>query len=149
MKKTLLIIFLFIVGCGYAPINKITNQNYSIIEFKGSGNTQINTILKKNFSKYNKENLESQYKLETTSQLEKTTNSKNKSGDSVVLSIKIRIDLKILKENKDIKKLSYEEFSSYNSLDNKFELKQYEKILIKSLTDKILSKIHFDLSNIQ
>jgi len=147
MKKTLLIIFLFIVSCGYAPINKITNQNYSIIEFKVSGNNQINTILKKNFSKYNKESLESQYKLETTSQLEKTTNSKNQSGDSVVLSIKIRIDLKILKENKEIKKLSYEEFSSYNSLDNKFELKQYEKILINSLTDKILTKIHFDLSN--
>ena len=148
MKKILLIIFLFIVSCGYAPINKITNQNYSIIEFKVSGNNQINTILKKNFSKYNKESLESQYKLETTSQLEKTTNSKNQSGDSVVLSIKIRIDLKILKENKEIKKLSYEEFSSYNSLDNKFELKQYEKILINSLTDKILTKIHFDLSNI-
>ena len=147
MIKTLLIIFLFIVSCGYAPINKITNQSYSIIEFKVSGNNQINTILKKNFSKYNKESLESQYKLETTSQLEKTTNSKNQSGDSVVLSIKIRIDLKILKENKEIKKLSYEEFSSYNSLDNKFELKQYEKILINSLTDKILTKIHFDLSN--
>ena len=148
MKKTLLIIFLFIVSCGYAPINKITNQNYSIIEFKVSGNNQINTILKKNFSKYNKESLESQYKLETTSQLEKTTNYKNQSGDSVILSIKIRIDLKILKENKEIKKLSYEEFSSYNSLDNKFELKQYEKILINSLTDKILTKIHFDMSNI-
>ena len=149
MKKTLLIIFLFIVSCGYAPINKITNQNYSIIEFKVSGNNQINTILKKNFSKYNKESLESQYKLETTSQLEKTTNSKNQSGDSVVLSIKIRIDLKILKENKEIKKLSYEEFSSYNSLDNKFELKQYEKILINRLMDKILSKIHFDLASMQ
>ena len=72
----------------------IHKKSYSIIEFKVSGNNQINTILKKNFSKYNKESLESQYKLETTSQLEKTTNSKNQSGDSVVLSIKIRIDLK-------------------------------------------------------
>jgi len=147
MKKTLLITFLFIVSCGYAPINKITNQNYSIIKFKMSGNNQVNTILKKNFNKYNKENLEKQYELEATSQLEKTTNSKNQSGDSAVLSIKIRIDLKILEENKKIKKSSYEEFSSYNSLDNKFELKQYEKILINSLTNKILSKIHFDLSN--
>ena len=144
-----ILIVLILASCGYAPINKITNQNYSIIEFKVSGNTQINTILKKNFSKYNKESLESQYKLETTSQLEKTTNSKNQSGDSVVLSIKIRIDLKILKENKEIKKLSYEEFSSYNSLDNKFELKQYEKILIKNITNKILGKIHFNLSTLK
>ena len=147
MKKIFLIIFLFIVSCGYAPINKLAFQEYSIIEFKADGNNQINTILKKNFGKYNKKSFERQFKLEASSQLEKTTNSKKQSGDSSVLSIKIIIDLKISEDNKNIKELKYEEFSSYNSLDNKFELKQYEKILIKSLTDKILNKIHFNLSN--
>ena len=147
MKKTLLIIFLFIVSCGYAPINKLTNQNYSIIELNTNGNNQINTIIKKNFSRYNKENLERQFTLEVSSQLEKSTSSKTQSGDNSVLSIKISINMKILENNKSPKELNYKELSSYNSLDNKFELKQYEKILIKSLTDKILSKIHFDLSN--
>ena len=147
MKKIFLIFFLFINSCGYAPINKLVYQDYSIIEFKTNGNNQVNTILKKNFGKYNKESLERQFKLEASSQLEKTTNSKKQSGDSSVLSIKIIINLKILENNTNFKELKYEEFSSYNSLDNKFELKQYEKILIKSLTDKILRKIHFNLSN--
>ena len=147
MKKIFLIIFFLSVSCGYAPINKLTYKDYSIIEFKADGNNQINTILKKNFGKYSKNNLERQFKLEASSQLEKTTNSKKQSGDSSVLSIKIIIDLKILEDNKNVKELKYEEFSSYNSLDNKFELKQYEKILIKSLTDKILRKIHFNLSS--
>ena len=128
-------------------INNVTYKDYSIIEFKADGNNQINTILKKNFGKYSKNNLERQFKLVASSQLEKTTNSKKQSGDNSVLSIKIIINLKISEDNKNIKQLKYEEFSSYNSLDNKFELKQYEKILIKSLTDKILRKIHFDLSN--
>ena len=138
---------MFIVSCGYAPINKLTNQNYSIIELNTNGNNQINTIIKKNFSRYNKENLERQFTLEVSSQLEKSTSSKTQSGDNSVLSIKISINMKILENNKSPKELNYKELSSYNSLDNKFELKQYEKILIKSLTDKILSKIHFDLSN--
>ena len=85
--------------------------------------------------------------MEVSSQLEKSTSSKTQSGDNSVLSIKISINMKILENNKSPKELNYKELSSYNSLDNKFELKQYEKILIKSLTDKILSKIHFDLSN--
>ena len=147
MKKIFLIFFLFINSCGYAPINELVYQDYSIIEFKTDGNNQVNTILKKNFRKYNKESLERQFKLEASSQLEKTTNSKKQSGDSSVLSIKIIINLKILENNTNLKELKYEEFSSYNSLDNKFELKQYEKILIKSLTDKVLRKIHFNLSN--
>jgi len=44
MKKIFLILFLFIVSCGYAPINKLTYQDYSIIEFKTDGNNQVNTI---------------------------------------------------------------------------------------------------------
>ena len=52
-----------------------------------------------------------------------------------------------MEDNKNLKKIKYEEFSGYNSQDNKFELKQYEKILINSLMDKILSKIHFDLAS--
>ena len=47
MKKIFLIIFLLNISCGYAPVNKLTNKNYSIIEFKANGNNQINTILKK------------------------------------------------------------------------------------------------------
>tara|TARA_B100000035_G_C20687210_1_gene416648 strand:+ start:100 stop:549 length:450 start_codon:yes stop_codon:yes gene_type:complete len=149
MKKIFFIILLFSVSCGYSPINKLTNQKYSIVEFEVNGNNQINTILKKNFIKYDKKDLKRQFKLVALNQLEKTTNSKKESGDSSVLSIKIKISLKILENDKNIKELKYLESSSYSSLDNKFELKQYEKILIKSLTDKILSKIHFDLSNIQ
>ena len=149
MKKNYLIIFLFIIGCGYTPINQIINKNYSIIEFETAGDNQVNTIIKKNFKSYKDTNLEKQFGIKLSSQLIKTTNSKNESGTNSNLSIKIIVNLEILENNTNIKNLNFNEFVNYNSLDNKFELKQYEKILIKSLTDKILSKIHFDLSNIQ
>ena len=147
MKKIFIILLFFTVSCGYTPINQSNNKAYSITKFELNGNNQINKIIKKNFDRYNSEkNLKSQFQINLSSQLIKKTNSKNKSGKNSNLSLKILVNSEILKEGKTLKELNFEEITNYNSLDNKFELKQYEKILIKDLTKKILDRIHFILS---
>lgn len=149
MKKINLIIFLFLISCGYTPINKLIDKNYSISEFEINGNNQVNTIIRKDFIKYKDTNFEKQFQIKLSSQIVKATNSKNETGTNSNLSIKIIVDLEILENNSSIKDLNFVELINYNSLDNKFELKQYEKILIKNLTSKILEKIHINLSTIQ
>jgi len=149
MKKINLIIFLFLISCGYTPINKLIDKNYSISEFEINGNNQVNTIIRKDFIKYKDTNFEKQFQIKLSSQIVKATNSKNEAGTNSNLSIKIIVDLEILENNSSIKDLNFVELINYNSLDNKFELKQYEKILIKNLTNKILEKIHLNLSTIQ
>tara|TARA_B100000073_G_scaffold341968_1_gene344229 strand:+ start:500 stop:949 length:450 start_codon:yes stop_codon:yes gene_type:complete len=149
MKKINLIIFLFLISCGYTPINKLIDKNYSISEFEINGNNQVNTIIRKDFIKYKDTNFEKQFQIKLSSQIVKATNSKNEAGTNSNLSIKIIVDLEILENNSSIKNLNFVELINYNSLDNKFELKQYEKILIKNLTNKILEKIHLNLSTIQ
>lgn len=149
MKKINLIIFLFLISCGYTPINKLIDKNYSISEFEINGNNQVNTIIRKDFIKYKDTNFEKQFQIKLSSQIVKATNSKNETGTNSNLSIKIIVDLEILENNSSIKDLNFVELINYNSLDNKFELKQYEKILIKNLTNKILEKIHINLSTIQ
>ena len=149
MKKINLIIFLFLISCGYTPINKQIDKNYSISEFEINGNNQVNTIIRKDFIKYKDTNFEKQFQIKLSSQIVKATNSKNETGTNSNLSIKIIVDLEILENNSSIKDLNFVELINYNSLDNKFELKQYEKILIKNLTNKILEKIHLNLSTIQ
>lgn len=149
MKKINLIIFLFLISCGYTPINKQIDKNYSISEFEINGNNQVNTIIRKNFIKYKNTNFEKQFQIKLSSQILKATNSKNEAGTNSNLSIEIIVDLEILENNSSIKNLNFIELINYNSLDNKFELKQYEKILIKNLTNKILEKIHINLSTIQ
>ena len=149
MKKINLIIFLFLISCGYTPINKLIDKNYSISEFEINGNNQVNTIIRKDFIKYKDTNFEKQFQFKLSSQIVKATNSKNATGTNSNLSIKIIVDLEILENNSSIKDLNFVELINYNSLDNKFELKQYEKILIKNLTNKILEKIHINLSTIQ
>ena len=149
MKKINLIIFLFLISCGYTQINKQIDKNYSISEFEINGNNQVNTIIRKNFIKYKNTNFEKQFQIKLSSQILKATNSKNEAGTNSNLSIEIIVDLEILENNSSIKNLNFIELINYNSLDNKFELKQYEKILIKNLTNKILEKIHINLSTIQ
>ena len=149
MKKINLIIFLFLISCGYTPINKLIDKNYSISEYEINGNNQVNTIIKKDFIKFKDTNFEKQFQIKLSSQMIKATNSKNEAGTDSNLSIKIIVDLEILENNSSIKNLNFVELINYNSLDNKFELKQYEKILIKNLTNKILEKIHLNLSTIQ
>tara|TARA_B100001121_G_C18578380_1_gene568434 strand:- start:525 stop:974 length:450 start_codon:yes stop_codon:yes gene_type:complete len=146
MKKILLILLFFIISCGYTPINQSNNKGYSITKFELNGNNQINRIIKKNFNRYNSDKDEiNNFEIDLSSQLIKKTNSKSETGKNTNLSIKILIDSVIFKEGKKFKILNFEEVVNYNSLDNKFELKQYENILIKDLTQKILNEIHFFL----
>lgn len=147
IKKKILIIFFFLTSCGYQPILNLKNTNYSIADYELSGDREINKILRKNFNKYsNKANKTKQFELIADSQLILTTNSKNESGKNSNLSLEILINLEILVNGKILKKTNYKENTNYNSLDNKFELKQYEKILIKELTNRIVNRIHSNLS---
>ncbi len=61
----------------------------------------------------------------------------------------VRIDVEVKDSNKIIKFKSFEEKTNYNNLDNKFELKQYEKIVINDLTNKIVNDINYFLLSIE
>jgi len=146
MRKIFLILLLFNISCGYTPINQSNNNNYSISSYELNGNNQVNRIIKKNFDRYNsEEDIDNQFQIKISSEVVKITNSKSVTGKNSNLSIKVVVNSIITKNSKDFKELSYEEVVNYNSLENKFELKQYEEILIEDLTKKILNRIHFIL----
>ena len=80
--------------------------------------------------------------------MKRSKNSKDKAGEATNLSLKITVNLEIFQENKKIKDLVFIETSNYNNISNKFELKQFEKILINNLTDQIIKRINQNLSSI-
>ena len=138
------------ISCGYQPLYKINNKSYLITDYNLSGDNQINKILKKNFTRYQKiSNANKEFQINSKSEIIQITNSKNRSGTNSNLSIEIVINLDILNDKKLLKNVTFKESTNYNSLANKFELKQYEKILIKNLTNRILDRIHLNLSTIQ
>ena len=149
MKKVIFIIYLFLSSCGYQSVNKIDKTNYYISSFKFSGNPQVNKILKRNFDR-NKDNKEikNEFEIVASSELIKLKNSKDRAGEATNLSLEIIVNLIILQNGEKIKELKFNENTNYNNNDNKFELKQFEKILINNLVDKIIKKINLSLSSV-
>jgi len=150
MKKFLFALILFLTSCGYQAVNKIDKTNFIISKYDFLGNSQVNKILKRNFDKNKKnDNLQNEFEIIVNSKLIKSNNAKNRAGEVINLSIKIIVDLEVSQYGEKIKKLSFTENSNYNNNDNKFELKQFEKILVNDLVDKIIRRINLDLSSIK
>ena len=149
MKKILFALILFLTSCGYQAVNKIDKTNFIISEYDFLGNSQVNKILKRNFDKNKKnDNLQNEFEIIVNSKLIKSNNSKNRAGEVTNLTIQIIVDLEISQYGKKIKDLSLAESNNYNNNDNKFELKQFEKILINDLVNKIIYRIDLNLSSI-
>ena len=150
MKKFLFALILFLTSCGYQAVNKIDKTNFIISKYDFLGNSQVNKILKRNFDKNKKnDNLQNKFEIIVNSRLIKSNNAKNRAGEVTNLTIQIIIDLEVSQYGEKIKKLSFTENSNYNNNDNKFELKQFEKILVNDLVDKIIRRINLDLSSIK
>jgi len=150
MKKILFALTLFLTSCGYQAVNKIDKTNFVISKYDFLGNSQVNKILKRNFDKSKKnDNLQNEFEIIVNSKLIKSNNSKNRAGEVTNLTIQIIVDLEISQYGKKIKNLSLTESNNYNNNDNKFELKQFEKIIINDLVDKIIKRINLNLSTIK
>ena len=78
----------------------------------------------------------------------KSKKSKDRAGEATNLTLEITVDLDIFQNGKKIKKITINENTNYNNNDNKFELKQFEKILINDLVNKIIYRIDLNLSSI-
>ena len=150
MKKFLFVFILFLTSCGYESVNKLDKLNYTITKYEFTGNQQVNKILKKNFNRLQNDKITSnEFEIFAKSDLIKSNNSKNQAGEVTNLTLKIIVDFEIFKNNQKIKKISLTESTNYNSDNNKFEQKQFEKILIKNLVDKIIKQINLNLLSIE
>ena len=62
--------------------------------------------------------------------------------------MKIVANTEVFEEDTLIEKKEFSISANYNNLNSKFELGQYEKILIKDLTSQLNDKINFRLSQL-
>ncbi len=154
MKNILIFFYLInlilLSSCGYKVLNNVDNTNFEIVEIDAIGNDKINNKLKKFFSRYkNKDNSSRLFNVELNSAFTKKVTSKNSAGEDASFSMKIKVKL-IFKENdQNIKSGTFEKNTNYNNLDSKFELKQYENVLINNLVDEIIVEINSFLRTIK
>ena len=151
INKIILITLLFFqVACGYKIVNNVDGYKFNISTYELKGERKINNILKRNFKRFqDNPNSKKKFNIKSHSNVNKSITSKNISGDALTYEMKVLVEIDLLENNNTIKKITFEEKTDYNNNTSKFELKQYEDILLQDLTNLIIFNINNYLSSIK
>ena len=151
IRKIILIILLFLqFGCGYKIANNSDYYKFQILSYELTGEKKINNILERNFKRFDdNKNSSSAYELKSDSKMIRSITSKDSSENVLTYKLEIIIKLEIFENDNLISKISFNEKTDYNNTTSKFELKQYENILIEDLTNKLLVQINNHLSTVK
>jgi len=148
MKKLLLVIFIFLYGCGFKPL--YSDKEFKNLEFSEitlSGNTSVNRKII-NYLKISKKNdvLDT---LELNSNFENLISSKDSTGKADTYLSTLIVSFKIKRQD-DI--LIYDrKFSksfTYKNRDNKFELVEYQNEILNNLVNEITEEILLSLNSL-
>ena len=144
-------IFLFIIinGCGYQAIYGTKDINLRVEEIKLTGNNNLNKIIINYFNYYkNNKKYSKIIDVHIDSSLEKEISSKDRKGNAKTFKLSVSVKLDILEDEKIIKTKIFNKSSNYKSLDNKFDLNQYEQNLINNLAHGIWQDIEITMHSL-
>ena len=143
------LLILFLNGCNYQPIYSSKNVNFSIVKFESSGDNKINKLLIKKLEIYKNDNLNTKkYNLKIDSKINKNISAKDKKGNPTTFTLKITFKIEIENSLGEKKLTEFEEYTTYENNDNKFELKKYENSIKKNMIESINENIILYLQNL-
>lgn len=148
LKKFILIIIssLLIYSCEYTPIYSEKNiKNFYIEKINFKGDNNINILLKNNLKRYFKIKEGKKYKIESSSKYSKISQSKNKAGNTTYYQLSLEVNFEITTLNKKENLILEEKFIMKN-YTNEYDENNYEKSIQKSMANKIVENLIFQLS---
>ena len=151
MKKfILIIIIMFLNSCGFTPIYSSKDSNYKIISFQKNKNNNLTKYIQDSIISLSNDNAEKNLRLDLNFKEEIITILKDSKGDPKKNRLTIIVDLKVLDKNSDlvVEKIFSENFE-YNIVDNKFNLRQYEKNIKLNLVEEITQEIRVFLAEVK
>ena len=129
-------------SCGYEPLYSSKGQNFTIGDININGEKRLINLFKSKTERLKNES-DNIYDLEVNINKTKNTISKDKKGNPSIYSLTISVTI-ILKQDKKINKTkTFTQNTSYNNMENKFDLKRQEKNLETQLLDKIIENFIF------
>lgn len=145
------LIFLFLMSCGYSPIYQ-TNQklNFKLDLINFSGDKKIGREIVKNIEELRKNKSENILNISFETLKTESIVTKDKKGNASSYKLSLKVDLDLVNKNTDKKfSKSFLKETTYNSMDNKFELKQYKTNLERNMVSQILQDINIFFDTIQ
>ena len=153
IKKILIpILLLFLSSCGYEAIYSQKNKgyyNFSISEMVLDGENNINIRIKSKLNNYTLVEKDKKFILKIKSSEEKIVLAKNISGDATKYRSVLKLGVQVVLENNLVNNLEIIESFDYDSIENTFDLKRYEKEIKNTLANTAIDKLIFKLTNIQ
>ena len=144
-------IFFFLLSCGYTPIYQ-TDQNskirLDIINY--SGDKKLGRSITKGIERLKNNKSDNIYDLNLIGSKKESVASKDKKGNISTYKMLIEVDFNL--ESKGNNKIFSKKFikeTTYNSMNNKFELSQYKLNLEKNMISQILQDINIYLNIIR
>ena len=150
MKKIFLIlIILFLNGCGYTPLYSSKDSNYKVISLKKNVNNSLTNYVQNSIEVISNENAEKSLNISFEYNENISVILKNSKGNPTKNRLNVVIDLSLLDSNDNlITSKQFSESFEYNIDDNKFNLKQYEKNIKFNLIEDITQQILVFLANV-
>ena len=128
-------IILIINGCGYTPIYSSKSNSFKINNIEYEDN-KINQKIVKSLKSISNNNSPNKINLIISSSKNKKILSKDRNGK--IEKFELRIDLNVTYLDRT-ETLSMKQ--NYNNFDNKFQLKEYEKIIENQLIDGLIDSL--------
>ena len=151
MKKlTLLLLILFISGCGFKVVN-MSENNFYIDNIEAKGNSKINFIIRNNLLKSSKNNA-NKISLELETKQTRNVKEKNIKNEITKYEIMIIANATIEKKIDNIKySFTVSSIGDYSVANQNSTTRNNEKRLIKilsnNLSEKIIREINLNLND--
>ena len=151
MKRIFLVlVIIFLNGCGYTPLYSSKDSNYKVISFKKNLNNSLTNYIQNSIEVLSNENAVKSLKISLEYNENISVILKDSKGDPTKNRLNVVIDLSLFNnsDNLIISKKFSESFE-YNIDDNKFNLKQYEKNIKLNLVEDITQQILVFLASVK
>ena len=143
----LIFLILLLSGCAYEPILLKKNYDFNFVEINSNGEPKINEIITNRLANNTKISSDTDYKIFFQSVKDKKVISSNKKGDPTIYKITVKLKYKIMQNDKAIIENEIIKQTTYNNIDDKFELLKKEENMIKNLSEKFADDILYRLQN--
>ena len=151
MKKIFLILItLFLYGCGFKPIYSSKDSNYRIISFNKNVNNNLTNYIQNSISVLSNKESKKNFSINLNFNESISVILKDSKGDPKKNRLTIDIDLTVMDNVGNLITLKkFSENFEYNISDNKFDTKEYEKNIKFNLVEDITQQILVFLANLK
>ena len=147
IKKIFFGVLIFTLGsCGYEPMySKKDVLSKDIQSFKVEGDRSLNKKIISSLRLKNNGDTAG-YKLIINSNKKLESASKDVSGNTSVYKTKVTVKITLINNNKILKEKIFSSEFTYNNIENKFDLSQYQKDIETNLINEIIEEIYIFLA---